>query len=57
MFGSLSAKHHPHTVDKEFLIMYGRYNLYFELHMYGHMNIYRRAHAVVVNPQVVTVRM
>jgi len=37
-----------HTVDKDFLLMHGRHNLYFKLHVHGRIHFCRRPQ--VVNP-------
>jgi len=48
LFDRRSAKY-PHTlvIDKQFLLMHGRHDLNFKLHVHGPIKIYRRAHAVV----------
>jgi len=45
LFGHLSAKH-PHTVEKEFVLMHSRYNIYFKLHVQGRINYYPRSQVV-----------
>ena len=37
---------YPHTVDKEFLLMHGYRDLYFEVHVHGRVNTYRRPQVV-----------
>jgi len=44
LYGRLSTKYSC-SVDKQFLLKRGRHNLYFELHVHGLINFYRRSKA------------